>query len=74
MDPSNKHEQIIARAVDEKCLEDGGDRYHLIVRDVAMLVDFLMSASDTQFLVEYVRWRNAQPAPDVPVRSGAFCR
>ena len=71
MDTSNKHEQIIARAVDEKYLKDGGDRYHLIVRDVAMSVDFLMSASDTQFLVEYVRWRDAHPASDVPVLSGA---
>jgi len=67
MEPSNKHEQIIARAVDEKYLRDGGDRHHLMVRDIAMSVDFLMSAADTQFLVQYVRWRDAHPAADVPM-------
>ena len=70
-DPSNKHEHILARAVDQKFLMGGGDRYHLIVRDIAMSVDFLMSASDTQFLVEYVRWRHAHLAADVPVLSRA---
>ena len=57
MSPTNKHEQIIAEAVDQKFLEDSS-RYHLIVRDIAISLDFLMSASDTQFLVNYVQWQH----------------
>jgi len=28
MEPNNDHEQVIARAVDEKILEDPGDSHH----------------------------------------------
>lgn len=58
MSPTNNHEQIIAQAVEQKSLGDPS-HYHLIVRDVAMSLDFLMSASDTHFLVSYVQWRHA---------------
>ncbi len=74
MGPRNKYEQIIARAVDEKYLENVSDHYHLIVRDVAMSVDFLMSASDTEFLVDYVQWRHAHPVSGIPTLSGASLR
>jgi hypothetical protein len=57
MEPTNDHERAIAKAVDKMLLENPADRHHLIVRDVAMSLDFSMSASDTQFLVGYIQWR-----------------
>lgn len=59
MDPTNDHEQAIAQTVDKKFLEDPGNRQHAIIRDVAESLDFVMSASDSQFLVSYVRWRRS---------------
>ena len=60
MEPTNDHERAIAQAVDEKFAEDSDTRHHLILRDVAMSLDFAMSQSDTQFLVRYTQWRAAQ--------------
>ena len=57
MEPTNDHERAIAQAVDKKFLEDPGDRHHTIIRDVARSLDFVMSLSDSQFLVSYVQWR-----------------
>ena len=58
MEPTNDHERLIAQAVDEKFLEDPGNRHHLTVRDIAMSLEFIiMSPSDSQFLVRYVGWR-----------------
>jgi hypothetical protein len=61
MEPTNDHERVIARAVDEKILEDPGDSHHSIIRDVAMSLDFIMSPSESQFLVRYVLWRLDHP-------------
>jgi len=62
MDPKNDHERAIAQAVDKKFLEDPGNRHHAIIRDVAESLDFVMSVSDSQFLVSYVHWRRAHSA------------
>jgi hypothetical protein len=60
MNPANDHERIIARAVDAMFRKDPDDRNHSVQRDcldVAMALDFIASASDSQFLVSYVNWR-----------------
>ena len=57
MDPTNDHERAIAQAVDKKLLEDPGNQRHAIIRDVAESLAFVMSVSDSQFLVSYVQWR-----------------
>jgi hypothetical protein len=54
MEPANEHERAIAGAVDEKFLS--------IIRDMAISLDFVMSPSDSQFLVRYVQWRLDHPA------------
>jgi hypothetical protein len=59
--PANDHEQFIAHAVDEEFLEDPSDSRHLIIRDVAMSLNFVMSASDSEFLVSYFKWRFDHP-------------
>ncbi len=61
MEPTNDHERVIAKAVDDKFLEDPGNRRHSIIRDVAESLDFVMTASDSQFLVSYVQWRRTHP-------------
>ena len=60
MQPTNDHERIIAQAVEQKVLEDPGNRNHSMVRDIAISLDFAMSPSDSQFLVRYVQWRRNQ--------------
>ena len=62
MEPTNDHERSIARAVDETFLDDSGDRHHAIIGDVAESLDFVMSVSDSQFLVSYVQWRRTSSA------------
>jgi hypothetical protein len=57
MEPTNDHERMIAQAVDEKLLEDPGNRRFTIISVVAESLNFVMSASDSQFLVNYVQWR-----------------
>ena len=60
MEPTNDHERAIAQAVDENFLKDPNNHIHSDLRDyldVAMLLDFTMTASDSQFLVSYAHWR-----------------
>jgi hypothetical protein len=61
MESTNDHERVIAQMVDEKFLEDPGNRHHSIVGDIAVCLDFTMSTSDSQFLVRYVEWRGTHP-------------
>jgi hypothetical protein len=61
MKPANDHEKDIAWRVDGRLLEDPDYPYHLIVRDIAMALEFIMSATDTKFLVHYIHWRDAHP-------------
>jgi len=49
MELTNDHERIIARAVDEKILEDPSDSHHAVVRDVAVSLDFVMSLRIVNF-------------------------
>ena len=67
MEPTNDHEWVIARAVDEKILEDPGDSHHSIVRDVAMSLNFIMSPSESEFLA-------ATPKSDSIIRQGRWSR
>jgi len=61
MEPTSDHERLIVQAVDEKFLEDPGNRHQSIVGDTAVSLDFIMSPSDSQFLVRYVEWRRTHP-------------
>jgi len=58
MNPTNDHEAIIATAVDTRIRENPDQPFHLIVRDIAMTLEFIMSAADTEFLVHYTRWQD----------------
>ena len=57
MEPTNDHERTIAQAVDKAFLEDPSNRD--LIQNIAMSLDFVMSPSDTQFLVDYAYWRRA---------------
>jgi hypothetical protein len=61
--PATDRERTIAEAVDEKFLGNPGNRQPTIrdYLDISAALDFVMSASDSQFLVEYLRWRLAHP-------------
>ena len=62
--PTNDHERVIARAVDEKFLGSADDRNRATLRDyldISASIDFVMSASDSQFLVDYLNWRLTHP-------------
>jgi hypothetical protein len=61
LEPANDHERTIAQTVDAKYLENPVGLEHLIIRDVATSLDFVMSASDSQFLVSCVQWRRTHP-------------
>jgi hypothetical protein len=60
MEPTTDHERAIALGVDARFLENLSNDY-TIIRDVAESLDFVMSASDSQFLVRYVHWRSIHP-------------
>ena len=62
MDPANSHERMIALAVDDKILQRPDSSYESIVPEIIMSLHFIMSASDTQFLVDYAQWRLAHPS------------
>ena len=64
MEPTNDHERAIAQAVDEKFLGNADDRNQATLRDyldISASIDFVMSASDSQFLVDYLNWRLTHP-------------
>ena len=61
MEPTNDHERSIAKAVDEKFQKDPSIPYASIVTDISMSVGFLMSTSDTKFLIRYSKWRSDHP-------------
>jgi hypothetical protein len=62
MEPTNDHERLIAQAVDRKLLEDPRNHRSAVIAEVAESLDFVMSASDSQFLVRYVQWRRTRSA------------
>jgi hypothetical protein len=63
IEPATDHERAIAKAVDEKFQENPGNRQPTIrdYLDISAAIDFVMSAEDSQFLVDYLRWRLAHP-------------
>lgn len=61
MEPSNDHERIIATFVDEAFRKDPANRRHTIRLDIAGSLDFVISPSESRFLVRYIRWRLSDP-------------
>ena len=63
VEPATDHELAIAEAVNEKFLGNPDTRQSTIrdYLDISASLDFVMSASDSQFLVEYLRWRLTHP-------------
>jgi len=59
MGPSNDHELAIARIVDR--IDTDGRLNLASIQEVVDAVDFMMDGSDTEFLVNYVRWRMDHP-------------
>ena len=57
---TNDHERAIAKTVDKKLVEYPGNHRYTIIGEVAESLDFVMSASDSQFLVSYVQLRRTQ--------------
>ena len=56
MEPSNDHERAIKVAVDT-IATDGRLSTISSIPEVAASLQFLMSRSDVEFLVQYIRWR-----------------
>jgi hypothetical protein len=63
VEPATDHERAIAKAVDEKFQENPGNRKPTIrdYLDISASIDFVMSAEESQFLVDYLRWRLTHP-------------
>jgi hypothetical protein len=59
MEPTNEHETAIARIVDRIALE--GRLYPTAIDQVIALLNFTMTRSDSEFLVQYIRWRMDNP-------------
>lgn len=59
MKPTGNHETEIARIVDQISVEGRLDLAS--IQEVIMVLNFMMTGTDTQFLVEYIRWRMDHP-------------
>jgi hypothetical protein len=57
--PLNDHELAIARTVDRIAIEDS--LYRTSIPEVAAALDCMVHKSDSEFLVNYVRWRMDHP-------------
>jgi len=55
MQPQSDHETAIAKAIDAKLLVDRDTPFEDIVVAVAVSVDFVLSKSDSQFLMDYAK-------------------
>ena len=61
MQPTNDHEREILRIVYGIAMEG---RLELVsIQEVVSVLDFLMTAEESQFLMSYVQWRMANPIP-----------
>jgi hypothetical protein len=60
MEPSNDHEREIARLFDELALSQGKLDYSAVPTVTAQL-KFMMSRSDSVFLIAYLHWRMNNP-------------
>ena len=61
--PATDRQRAIADLVDEKFQENPGSRQPTIrdYLDISATMDFVISAEDSQFLVDYLRWRLTHP-------------
>ena len=57
--PQNDHESAIARIVDGFSID--GRLYHTTFDEIIAALDFVMSRSDSEFLVGYIWWRMGNP-------------
>jgi len=60
MEPTNDHERAIALLIDERALAQGKLDY-TAVPAVAEQLKFMMSRSDSEFLIAYLHWRMNNP-------------
>jgi hypothetical protein len=63
---ANDHERTIAEAIEGRVAANSP--YESMVAEVVVSVPFDMSIADTQFLLNYARWRLAQPVKKQPTR------
>ena len=59
MEPSNDHERELARLIDERAAQ--GKLDYTAVPAVAALLQFMMTRSDSEFLIAYLHWRMNNP-------------
>jgi len=59
MEATNKHELAIAKIVDR--ISTDGRLDLSVIPEVTAALDFMMSRSDSEFLVRYIKWRMANP-------------
>ena len=55
MQPGSDHETAIAKAIDTKLLKDPDTPIADLIVDVAVSVDFVLSESESQFLLDYAK-------------------
>jgi len=61
MQPTNDHEREIVRIVDRIDME--GRLELASIQEAVAVLDFLMTAEESTFLMNYVPWRMANPIP-----------
>jgi hypothetical protein len=61
MEPTTDHGREIASIVDEKARSMHGKFDSLVIPEVTRALSFLMSRTESQFLVRYVNWRMDHP-------------
>ena len=63
IEPATDQQRAIAEAVDQKFQENRSNRQPTIrdYLDISASIDFVMSAEESQFLVDYLRWRLTHP-------------
>jgi hypothetical protein len=59
MRPANDHEVAIAGIIDGFSIK--GKLQLSVLPEVAAALDFMMSRTDSEFLVRYIQWRMANP-------------
>ena len=61
MQPADEHELTIARIVDR--LAGEGRLDPSVIDQIIAQIDFVMTQSQGQFLIDYIRWRMEYPIP-----------
>jgi hypothetical protein len=60
MGPTNDHEREIARLIDERALSEPKLDY-TAVPTIAAALSFLMTRSDSEFMIAYLHWKINNP-------------